>query len=289
VTSRSGSAGGTGSAQAQRPRVRSVQRARSSPGRETIVRPETVDDEAAETEVILPERVPPDGARPDRVPGGNAREATDRPSDLSGDRSDWCAIVFAETEHGAEFQVVVVQRAGPRRVVSSSPTFRTPLSRVLLPGRRIPHRGRPRRAHDTLVKQLLASGWWQLQTRGRWHDTAFVRSRSDPKRPPPQRLLIGFERDGRAARFCAEELDRFGHGTPVARSRPFPVNPWDFGLRKTTEATAAHEELLTHLCSSGWASTSEPCREWYALVLQRTRATRRAAAGSRRQGRARAR
>jgi hypothetical protein len=218
---------------------------------------------------VTPEVVAPERARRERVPVVNAETATDRRSDRPSDRGDWCAIVVVETEHWAEFQVVGVHGDSPRRVLARSPSFRLPLSRSLLPGRPIPGRGSPRRAHDTLVKRLVASGWRQVQTRGRWHDTAFVRSRPDPQRPPPDRLLIGCERDGRTARFCAEMLDRFGNGTLVGRSRPFPVSPWGFGLPQTTEARTAHEELLIELCSAGWASASQPCREWYAQVLQR--------------------
>jgi len=55
----------------------------------------------------------------------------------------------------------------------------------------------------------------------------------------------------------------------VRQSRPFPVSRVGFGLRESTEAKAAHEELLIELCSSGWASASQPCHEWYAQVLQR--------------------
>ena len=274
VTSASGPPAATPTTRVPRARLRSVGPARSSPSSEILVRPELVRSERARRGVVPPEAVPPEVVPPQRprrkrVPDVNARTAAARRSDRASDRGDWCAIVVVETEHRAEFQVVGVHRDGPRRVLARSPSFRLPLSRALLPGRRIPGRGSPRRAHDMLVDRLVASGWRQVQTRGRWHDTAFVQSRPDPQRPPPPRVLIGCERDGRTARFCAEMLDRFGNGTPVGRSRPFPVSPWDFGLRQTTEARAAHEELLIELCSSGWASASQPCREWYAQVLQR--------------------
>ena len=254
-------------ARARRTRIRAVQPARSSPSPEILLPDELVRRDGRRGEVVLPEVILPGTARRERIPDANGRTDTNR-SDRASDRGEWCAIVAVEMAHRAEFQVVRVQQVGPRRVLARSPSFQLPLSQALPPGRQIPHRGWARRAHDTLVTRLLAAGWRQVQTRGRWHDTAFVRSRPDPQRPPPRRVLICCERDGRTAQFRAELLDRFGNGTSIGLSRPFPVSPWSFGLRPTTEAKTAHEELLIDLCSSGWASAGQPCREWYAQVLQ---------------------
>ena len=115
----------------------------------------------------------------------------------------------------------------------------------------------------------MASGWREMETRGRWHDTAFVRSRPDPRQMPIDRVLIGCDREGPSAHFYAEELDTFGNGTSVWQSRPFSVNPWSLRLSPTDEAKAAHEELLRSLYSCGWAAAGDPRPEWYAQVLQR--------------------
>lgn len=106
--------------------------------------------------------------------------STAAPPKDGSDRPEWCSIVFAPLPHGGEFQVVAVQEGGRRDVVARSQPFRMPVWCRILPGRRLPNLGAPRRAHDELVKRFVASGWQYMQTRGRWHDTALIRARSGP-------------------------------------------------------------------------------------------------------------
>ena len=88
----------------------------------------------------------------------------------NGHRSaEWSTITLSQTQGRGEFQVVVLERDGRRRVEERSPTFRVPRSL------RVRDRGEPRAAHAALVEQRLASGWQRLEVRGRWHDTAFIR------------------------------------------------------------------------------------------------------------------
>jgi hypothetical protein len=115
----------------------------------------------------------------------------------------------------------------------------------------------------------MASGWREMETRGRWHDTGFVRPRPDTQQLPMDRVLISCEREGPTAHFYAEELDSFGNGTSVWQSRPFSVNPWSLRLSPTYEARAAHEDLLKCLYSCGWTTAGDARPEWYAQVLQR--------------------
>jgi hypothetical protein len=115
-------------------------------------------------------------APPAAVGSDSAAAATKHGSD----RSEWCSIVFAPLPHGGEFQVVAVQEGGRREVVARSQPFRMPGWCRLLPLRRLPNLGAPRRAHDELVERFVASGWQQMQTRGRWHDTALIRARPKP-------------------------------------------------------------------------------------------------------------
>lgn len=183
------------------------------------------------------------------------------------DRPEWCSIVFARMPQGGEFQVLTVEEGGRRKFVARSDPFRMPLSCRILPLRRLPNVGAPRRAHDLLVKRLVASGWRQMRTRGRWHDTALLRTR-----PAPQdRIMVGWRREGTTARFHAETLDTFGNVRSVSQSQPFAINPRPGGLRPTDRARAAHAQLLRELSAQGWASAGEPSPEWYANVLERPR------------------
>jgi hypothetical protein len=88
----------------------------------------------------------------------------------------WCSIVFERGARRGEFQAVQARAGGQREVIASSRSFSVPLSYRISWWRRLPSHGRARRAHDALAKQLVGSGWQQMQTRGRWHDSAFVRS-----------------------------------------------------------------------------------------------------------------
>ncbi len=156
-------------------------------------------------------------------------------------------------------------------MVARSDPFRTPLSVRTLPLRRLPNLGAPRRAHDLLVKRLVATGWEQMQTRGRWHDTALLRTRPGSEPVARDRALIGCRRGGPTAQFYAEALDTYGNVTSVVESEPFSINTWAVRLRPNYDARAAHEQFLGQLSSDGWASAGEPSSDWYAQVLQRPR------------------
>lgn len=172
---------------------------------------------------------------------------------------------------GGEFHVLAVEVGGRRKVVARSQPFRTALWCRILSLRRLPHLGAPRRAHDLLVKRLVASGWRQMQTRGRWHDTALLRTRPGPQSGEQERAVIWCRRGGPTAQFYAEALDTYGNVTSEAQSEPFSINPWSVRLRPTYDARAAHEQFLEQLSSDGWASAGEPTWAWYAQVLERPR------------------
>jgi hypothetical protein len=116
----------------------------------------------------------------DAAPAPVATASVDTPSTDRTSRPEWCSIVFAPVPHGGEFHVLTVQEGGRRQVVARSDAFRTPLWCRILPLRQLPNIGAPRRAHDLLVERLVASGWQQMQTRGRWYDTALVRTQPGP-------------------------------------------------------------------------------------------------------------
>jgi hypothetical protein len=99
----------------------------------------------------------------------------------------WCSIVFERGAHGGQFQAVESRAGGRRDVIASSHSFAVPVSYRTSVRRQLPNHGRARRAHDALVKQLVGSGWRQMQTRGRWHDSAFARSAAARASEPPQR------------------------------------------------------------------------------------------------------
>jgi DNA-binding transcriptional ArsR family regulator len=148
---------------------------------------------------------------PDGQPSKPSKPTEPAAADGEDDRGriKWCAILCARTNRTGEFKVVVLEQAGQRRVIASSPSFRLPRSR------QIRNRGEPRRAHDLLVTQLEASGWRRVKTGGRWHDTGFIRPVPDSQNQPAAPLLISSQREGRVTSH-ANELDAFGNGTPVA-------------------------------------------------------------------------
>ncbi len=117
------------------------------------------------------------------------------------DRAEWCSIVFAMTQGTGEFQAIEVQRTGPRRVIERSRRFRVPLTYRTSWRREIPNRGKPRRMYNALVQRLADAGWRQLDTRGRWHDTAFARNPVSSRQSPSARVSSqrggGAERTGR--------------------------------------------------------------------------------------------
>lgn len=240
---------------ASRERVRSLQ-----PARSTVV-----------GEITAPVQKPQSEQSPKRR--RRRPRAASRPT--SNGVPEWCAIAVARRARAYEFEVVAAEKGGARRVVARSREFRMPLWCRGLGWRRLPRIGKPRRAHDTVVTRLLTSGWQRIETRGRWHDTAFVRSTPDLRRGPLQRMVVGCERDGSTGRFYAEELDAFGNVLSVEQSPPFAVNPWSLRVSPTDEARAAHDEFLTHLCFTGWMAPQADRdaqvghRAWYARVLER--------------------
>jgi hypothetical protein len=108
-----------------------------------------------------------------------------------GDRPQWCSIMFAIRQEAGEFQVVEVQRAGLRRVIARSQPFRVPIFYRASLWHQIPNRGKPRRAHNALIEWLTAAGWRQIDTRGRWHDTAFARTDTSSPQVSPERVPVG--------------------------------------------------------------------------------------------------
>lgn len=127
-----------------------------------------------------------DGSEPAR--GAEANVERDPRLDLdAGDppesaRTDWCAITVAQRRDECVFQVIKLEPGGRRHVLTTSPSFRQPWWARVLRLRGLPNLGEPRHTHATLVRWLMATGWRQTQTRGRWHDAAFVRSRHQPQR-----------------------------------------------------------------------------------------------------------
>jgi hypothetical protein len=117
------------------------------------------------------------------------------------DRAEWCSIVFVMTQSTGEFQAIEVQRTGRRRVVERSQRFRVPLTYRTSWRSEVPNRGKPRRTYDALVQRLAEAGWRQLDTRGRWHDTAFARTAVTTRQLPSERVSTrhgaGAERTGR--------------------------------------------------------------------------------------------
>jgi len=152
----------TGPGTARRARVRSLQPTRTLRAEETLATRELARD--AEPHVERDPRLDLDA--------GDPRESA---------RMDWCTIV-AQRRDEFVFQVIELEPGGRRRVVTTSPSFRQPWWARALRLRGLPNLGEPRHTHATLVRWLMATGWRQTQTRGRWHDTAFVRPRHQPQR-----------------------------------------------------------------------------------------------------------
>jgi hypothetical protein len=114
------------------------------------------------------------------------------------ERAEWCSIVLAMTQSTGEFQAIEVQRSGRRRVVARSRRFRVPLTYRTSWRHELPNRGKPRRTYDALVERLADAQWRQLDTRGRWHDTAFTRTPVQSRQSPSGR--VSSQRDRGAAR-----------------------------------------------------------------------------------------
>jgi hypothetical protein len=189
-----------------------------------------------------------------RAPGPSGSDARGSP--------EWCTIKFLSVEGRGEFQVVVLEPDGRRRVAERSSNFRVPRSL------KIRNHGAPRAAHGALVEQLLAAGWRPLAVRGRWHDTAFVRYRRETREV--KRLAISCGQEGQTARFYAGDLDDFGHGTSVAQSASFAAQMNGSVLAPTDEAMRSHQSLMKQLCLMGWTPTETGRPEWYSRVLEKS-------------------
>jgi hypothetical protein len=163
VTSRNGPRTVNGPGTARRARVRSLQPTRTLRAEETLDTRERARDAEANA---------PRDARLDL-------EAGDPPESA---RMDWCAISVAQRRDEYVFQVIKLGPGGRRHVLTTSPSFRQPWWARVLRLRGLPNLGEPRHTHATLVRWLMATGWRQRQTRGRWHDAAFVRPRHQPQR-----------------------------------------------------------------------------------------------------------
>jgi hypothetical protein len=189
--------------------------------------------------------------------------ATEAAPDAEGRlRVEWCAIVFAATQRRGEFQAVVLDDGGQRRVIARSPSFRS------LRSGRIRQTGNAKKAHHLLVRRMLALGWRTVSSRGRWHDTAFTRT------PPGHdssidRLLILCQRGGMMARFQAARLDELGDTTIIAQSSAFGAIQIGGTMRLAWRARKAHETLLDQLQSDGWQATGASGLDWYAQVLEK--------------------
>jgi hypothetical protein len=177
---------------------------------------------------------------------------------------EWCCIACVRSGRQAAFHVLVVEKGGSRRSVVRSPSFRLGRSG------RIRARGESRAAYDALVSRLVASGWRRVDSSGAWHDSGFVRPQPDPQRPPVDRLMISCRRDGRSARFFADELDEYGNPTQSAESPPFVPSRWP-AVKVTDEAKAAHSALLHGLQSDGWSVIDAASDAWFAQVMVRRR------------------
>lgn len=104
------------------------------------------------------------------------------------ERAEWCSIVLTMTQSTGEFQAIEVQRSGVRRVVARSRRFRVPLTYRTSWRHELPNRGKPRRTYNALVQRLADAEWRQLDTRGRWHDTAFTRTPASSPQSPSERV-----------------------------------------------------------------------------------------------------
>jgi hypothetical protein len=195
-----------GSGPARRARIRSLRPTRSSVSAEIAFTPDVIElDPAPEASVpvgletlpnpapaapgpIVEEHqtaAPPAPSKPSARSKTPARSAPPPPK---GDElTQWCSIVFERGAHGGEFHALQARAGGRREVIATSRSFALPLSYRISWCRRLPNHGRARHAHDALVKQLVGLGWREMPTRGRWHDSAFVRSAPARASEPPQR------------------------------------------------------------------------------------------------------
>jgi hypothetical protein len=177
-------------------------------------------------------------------------------------RQEWCAIVFSGEGRQGGFRVVVLDNEGQRRVVARSSSFRAS------PSGRVPHRGSAKEAHALIVRRLVAQGWRQVASRGRWHDTAFTRP--DPSGAPPvERLLINCRHARLTSRFQATRFDEFGSATIVAESAPFRALRVRGSLKLARRAAGVHRAFLERLQADGWQTTGGTGAEWYDQVLEK--------------------
>jgi hypothetical protein len=175
-------------------------------------------------------------------------------------RPDRCAIVYRGSGRHGEFHVVVIEPDGSRRSVARSPAFRAPRVGA------VRRRGAARAAHDVLLRRLEACGWWPAGSGGKWYELGFVRLRTAGM--GSQSSLVTVVREGRDARFVAEQLDTYGNPTPLQVSAPFSARRGR-PVRPSSEAKAALKRLVTRMKRDGWDLGEVVGDEWYAIPLSR--------------------
>ena len=199
-----GSSAVNGTGAARRARVRSLRPIRSSISGEIALTPDVIAvDPMSEVDRPVETLPDPGQAAPEPSvdehetvalePSVDEHETAVLPAPAArhehAERAQWCSIVFERGAHGGEFHAVEARNGGRRKVIASSRSFVVPLAYRISWWRRLPNRGRGRRAHAALVKQLIDSGWRQMETRGRWHDNGFVRSAPAGVSEPPQGVI----------------------------------------------------------------------------------------------------
>jgi hypothetical protein len=177
-----------------------------------------------------------------------------------GREPDRCAINYSASCRRGEFEVVVTENGASRRCVARSPEFRSPRFGAL---RRW---GAARVAHELVVVRLAACGWWSVDSGGAWHELRFVRAR--PAGMRTRRSLVTVVREGRQARFVAEELDAYGNPTPLIVSPPFGALRF-LSVRRSRQARKSLERLLGRMEAEGWKVAAPIGKNWYAISLWR--------------------
>jgi hypothetical protein len=175
-------------------------------------------------------------------------------------RPDRCAIAYQGSGRHGEFQVVVTEADRSPKSVSRSPAFRVPK----VGGVR--RRGAARAAHDLLVRRLEAAGWWPAGSGEAWYELGFVRLRTAGM--GNAHSLVTVVRDGRQARFLAEELETYGNPTPLVVSVPFNA-PRSRAVPRSPQAKAALKELVMRMRAHGWKVAAPVGEKWHAISLSR--------------------
>lgn len=232
----------TGDGQPGRPLHRSL---------EPVAAPRSPDEHVVGREDEPPAQLAPETLTAD---GGSSQD--------ENRRQEWCAIVFAGAKRQGEFRVVAVDDGGQRQVIARSSPFRASHLGS------ISRRGGAKEAHNLLVKRLLALGWREVASRGRWYDAAFTKTAPDGD--PVERLLIICGHDRLVGRFKAARFDDLYNATIVGESAPFGALHIRGSMKLGPGARKAHGALLDHLRADGWQTTGKAGGEWYAVLLARS-------------------